>query len=333
MTAPSTAPAAAQAEPLGAVLAPPLGARNSESQYFAEEIRRVVSELYGTQALFDGGLSIRSTIDPELQRAAQVAFRKHLAEYDRRHGWRGPLATIELPDDLSARDEEVEVETGKAPFLWETALRAAGEDIFAKRIASEDLEPWKLSVVLEASSDTATIGFRDGSKGTIALSELEWAREYADADHRGREISKVTDVLNPGDVVYASRIGGDAEEGEAESADVAAYSLEQIPAVNGGMVAMDPHTGRVLAMVGGFSFGMSEYNRATRRGASRDRPSNPSSTLRRSMRGTRRHLSCSTRPSWRRPLAITGGSRATMSLGGSMANRRSGWGSKSHGTR
>ena len=255
--------AAAQAEPLGAVLAPPLGARNSESQYFAEEIRRVVSELYGTQALFDGGLSIRSTIDPELQRAAQVAFRKHLAEYDRRHGWRGPLATIELPDDLSARDEEVEVETGKAPFLWETALRAAGEDIFAKRIASEDLEPWKLSVVLEASSDTATIGFRDGSKGTIALSELEWAREYADADHRGREISKVTDVLNPGDVVYASRIGGDAEEGEAESADVAAYSLEQIPAVNGGMVAMDPHTGRVLAMVGGFSFGMSEYNRAT----------------------------------------------------------------------
>ena len=288
-----------QAQPLGAKLAPPLGARNSESQYFAEEIRRRVSDLYGVEAIYDGGLSIRTTIDPELQRMAQYAFRKHLVEYDRRHGWRGALTNIDLPEDLSARAEEVVKGETSARFLWQNTLRETADQLITDRIANDDLEPWKLAVVLDIRDQKAILGFRDGGKGHIPLSELEWAREYGDEDHRGPKVTSVDQVLSVGDVIYASRIGEDsvpvelepAETASAQETDAAdetetaeaspdegdepaapaeplstedmAYSLEQIPAANGGFIAMDPHTGRVLAMVGGFSFGLSEFNRAT----------------------------------------------------------------------
>lgn len=264
-----------QAKPLGAVLAPPLGARNSEGQYFAEEIRRQVSDLYGVEAIYDGGLSIRTTIDPNMQRMAQAAFRTHLVAYDRRHGYRGAITQVDLPADLEAREAEVVPGEEEARFLWQTALRDTVKELTDDRKASEDLEPWKFALVLTVSDSEASVGFRDGTTGKVPLSGVEWAREYGDADHRGPEIKKVGQVLSPGDVIYVSAIGEDfitaltdkpEEEGDASTpatAKDALYELEQIPAANGGFIAMDPHTGRVLAMVGGFSFGMSEFNRTT----------------------------------------------------------------------
>ncbi|MEM9233777.1 MAG: PBP1A family penicillin-binding protein, partial [Pseudomonadota bacterium] len=265
-----------RAMPLGAVLAPPLGARSSEGQYFAEEIRRQVSDLYGVEAIYDGGLSIRTTIDPELQRMAQVAFRKHLVEYDRRHGWRGAISQIALPEDLDERLEEAEPGEELPRFLWQVSLRETAEQLIEDRQANDDLEPWELAVVLTADSDNATLGFRDGRKGNLPMAGVEWAREYGGPDSRGPEVTAVTEVVSPGDVVYVALEGTDfvpakaevsleTEEGEAPArpADDANYVLQQIPAANGGLIAMDPHSGRVLAMVGGFSFGLSEFNRTT----------------------------------------------------------------------
>ena len=105
--------------PLGAELAPPLGARSADSEYFAEAVRRQVAERFGVEALYDGGLSIRTTLDPKLQDAAQRAFRAGLEAYDRRHGWRGPLTTIALPSDLSATDADDDLE-------WANALGEVG---------------------------------------------------------------------------------------------------------------------------------------------------------------------------------------------------------------
>ena len=238
----------AREKPLGAELAPPLGARTSDTRYFAEEVRRQIADLYGVEALYDGGLSVRTTLDPGMQEAAQRAFRKWLVEYDRRHGWRGALSTLDMPTSIGERTSEEE----GGIFVWQERLIAEEETLITERRGSDDLEPWRLAVVLRVDDDEAQIGMTDGTVGAIPLSEASWAREHGDADHRGPEITSVRQILSRGDVIYVAPIEGEG-----------VFSLQQIPAVNGAFVAMDPHTGRVLAMVGGFSFGMSEFNRAT----------------------------------------------------------------------
>ncbi|WP_408636654.1 penicillin-binding protein 1A [Parvularcula mediterranea] len=240
-----------RAQPLGAELLPPLGARSAALEYFAEEVRRDISGRYGSDALYDGGLSVRTTIDPVMQEKAQRAFREGLTEYDMRHGWRGPLTTLALPDDLTARTE-VEREGEESQFLWTLSLEQAQKALLADRSVARDLTPWRLAVVLETTAAVAEIGFLDGTRGSITLPNLSWAKQFIQMNELGPDVESVTDVLAIGDVILAEPIEGDTS-----------YALRQIPAANGGMLAMDPHTGRILAMVGGFSFGMSEFNRAT----------------------------------------------------------------------
>jgi penicillin-binding protein 1A len=240
-----------RSQPLGAEIAPPLGARSAALEYFAEEVRRDIAERYGTDALYDGGLSVRTTINPDLQDKAQKAFREGLAEYDMRHGYRGPLTSVELPDDLSAITTP-EKEGDEALPLWALTLRDAEGELLSTRTIANDLSPWKLAVVLEAGEQMAEIGFLDGSRAPMPLEGVAWAREFKTINELGPEITAVNEVLSVGDVILANAMQ-----------DSEGYALRQIPEANGGMLAMDPHTGRVLAMVGGFSFGLSEFNRAT----------------------------------------------------------------------
>lgn len=223
----------AQATPLVAKIAPPLGARDWASEYFAEEVRKQIAERYGTDALYDGGLAVRTTIDPQFQKAAGDALRRWLVEYDERHGWRGAISTMAVDEN------------------WKTALVEVEKTLKANKRLSEDLAPWRPALVLETKAKSAKIGFSDGSEGAIAFEQLTWARAYKSVDERGPEVKSVADVVKRGDVIYV-----EATEKEG------AYLLRQPPAINGALVAIDPHTGRVLAMVGGFSFQMSEFNRA-----------------------------------------------------------------------
>jgi len=224
---------AARATPLNAKIAPPLGARDWASEYFAEEVRKQIAERYGSEALYDGGLAVRTTIDPRFQQAAGRALRRWLVEYDQRHGWRGPLSTMTIGDD------------------WKDQLREIEKTLAAAKSISSDLAPWRPAVVLNAGRSEARIGFDDGTEGTIALEAMTWARAYKSVDSLGEEVTAASAVLKKGDIVYVEPL---------EKAG--AFALRQPPAVNGALVAMDPHTGRVLAMVGGFSFQLSEFNRA-----------------------------------------------------------------------
>ncbi|WP_042442411.1 penicillin-binding protein 1A [Azospirillum sp. B510] len=220
------------------------------SEYFAEEIRRELVKLYGEQALYEGGLSVRASMDPVLQATATKALRDGLIAYDRRHGWRGAVGKMENFDN------------------WPKKLAAmpppAGSD------------GWKLAVVLkDDQADGLDIGLADGSRGRIPLSELRWARASKDGDIAGPAIRKPSDVAKLGDLLLVEPVSGpvakDEDEKPAKKGDKAAakdlppgsYGLRQIPQVQGGLVALDPHTGRVLAMVGGFSPAMSVFNRAT----------------------------------------------------------------------
>ncbi|MEE4212563.1 MAG: penicillin-binding protein 1A [Parvularcula sp.] len=239
-------------QPLGAEIAPPLGARSAALEYFAEEVRRDIAERYGTDALYDGGLSVRTTIDPVLQDKAQTAFREGLAEYDMRHGYRGALTEVDLPDDLSAMTTP-EKEGEEAAPLWVLSLKEAEERLLSERAIASDLTPWRLAVVLSVEDTGAELGFLDGNRGALPLEGLTWARAFKSINELGEEITAAGQVVSEGDVVLA-----------VPMADIeGAFALRQIPSVNGALVAMDPHTGRVKAMVGGFSFGLSEFNRAT----------------------------------------------------------------------
>jgi penicillin-binding protein 1A len=272
----------ASAQPLGAVIAPPLGAREWTMEYFAEEVRKQIVDLYGVEALYDGGLAVRTSVDPRLQRAAGDALRRWLTTYDLRHGWRGPLGLIGADDEAdtppdTASDELTDdaddaTEAGDAEEHWTETFATKLKALRRARIVSDDLAPWRPALVLDVETEGATIGFEDGSEGTIPLAQLLWAREYISANEMGEEITSAADVLSPGEIVYvvqASLAVVDAVPVADEDAETSppapapnAYALRQPPGVNGGLIAIDPHTGRVLAMVGGFSFQLSEFNRA-----------------------------------------------------------------------
>jgi penicillin-binding protein 1A len=239
----------ARAAPLVAVIAPPLGARDWASEYFAEEVRKQIADIYGVEALYDGGLAVRTTLDPTLQSVAGFALRRWLVEYDQRHGWRGPVAHIEPGED------------------WAGSLAEAVKPLIENRMLADDLAPWRPALVLAVTKERAKIGFADGEQGDIRLETLAWARAYKEANELGQEVDSTADVLAVGDVIYAEPASGDGSLSAPAAADGSAaassdYLLRQIPAVNGAFVAIDPHTGRVLAMVGGFSFQLSEFNRA-----------------------------------------------------------------------
>jgi penicillin-binding protein 1A len=200
-----------------------------KAPYFAEEVRRTLVARYGEKALYEGGLSVRTSLDPKLQELANKALRNGLIAYDRRHGWRGPVQRIALGGD------------------WRKRLAAV------PAVPGADAEDWKLAYVLRLEPSGAEIGFADDGKGTIPFSEMKWARKELDRDRGvGPAPRRPADVIAAGDVVL---VGGTGKANE--------YALEQIPEVSGAIVAIDPHTGRVLALSGGFSYEISQFDRAT----------------------------------------------------------------------
>ncbi|MFX4221302.1 MAG: penicillin-binding protein 1A [Thalassobaculum sp.] len=223
---------AARREPLTVTVAST--GDETSAEYFAEEVRRDLIERFGETGLYEGGLSVRTTLDPHLQRIAEKALREGLESYDRRHGWRGAIAQIEI-----------------APG-WGNALAGV------KRPAG--LGDWRLGAVVKADAKAATIGFPDGSLATLPYDQMKWARKWLEDQRFGGTPNSVTEVLSIGDVVPVETV---TENADGEPYREATVALRQIPNVGGAIVAMDPHTGRVLAMSGGYSADMSEFNRAT----------------------------------------------------------------------
>ncbi|MGE3829611.1 MAG: penicillin-binding protein 1A, partial [Parvibaculaceae bacterium] len=226
---------AAQGKPLE-VNPRPFGAQLFAAESFAEEARRELVQIYGEDKLMTGGLSVRTTLEPKMQIFARQALARGLVAFDRKRGYRGPIKNIEVAGD------------------WGAAL--------AKMKVAADIAPWRLAVVLDVDDSKARIGFQPETQasgavgsnretGEIPLELMSWARKYIDGKKLGPEIKKATSVVAPGDVIY---VAPDKTEGK--------FHLVQLPDVEGALVAMDPHTGRVLALVGGFAYGNSQFNRA-----------------------------------------------------------------------
>jgi penicillin-binding protein 1A len=200
----------------------------TNSAFFAEEVRRKLAALYGEEGVYESGLAVETTLHPDLQNYAQIALRHGLIAYDRRHGWRGPMKQLENISN------------------WKDDLN--------KIVPPASLGEWKLATVLELDKAQAKIGFKDGTTAHISLEDMKWAHKYISEDRQGGAIKQPSDVLSIGDVVPVSLNIEDKKT---------VYKLEQIPKINGAVVAMDPHTGKVLALVGGYYYGDSQFNRAT----------------------------------------------------------------------
>lgn len=197
-----------------------------DAQFFAEEVRRELNRQYGGDSLYQGGLTVKTSVDPALQKAAEKALRDGLMAYDKRHGYRGRIANLKNMDQ------------------WQEGLEAIA-------LPEGMLDEWDLAVVLEVNAQSAQLGFSGDKKSTLPLEGVRWARKcLQDCYALGPEIIRVSDVVEIGDVLVV------------EQADEA-YALQQIPKVQGALIALDPHTGRVLAMQGGWTFGASKFNRAT----------------------------------------------------------------------
>ena len=229
------------------------GPEYAAATYFVQELRRDLIKSYGEETLEQSGLSIRSTIDTHLQLAAQKALRNGLIAYDRRHGWRGPVATIEPGEGALEALNDVTLPGGYG--TWEAAM------------------------VQKVSRSGAELLLTDGATIKLPAEEVEWAATYTPQGAKaGLQVGQVVlaelkrQVLNaeetqaPGPEEPELDPEGDpidTAEAEPMLVPVGNATLRQVPEVDGALVALDPHTGRILAMQGGYSFFKSSYNRVT----------------------------------------------------------------------
>jgi penicillin-binding protein 1A len=225
------------------------------ADYYAEEVRRELVDRFGEQQVLTSGLAVKTSLDPHIQDLATKALKDGLINFDRRErGWRGPVAHLDTFADWQKH-------------LQKMAPPPGGED-------------WPLAVVIANKPNESEIAFADNTHGQIPLAELKWARRQLDWDKFGPAISKPADVLNPGDIIMVESVKTsddkcvppDPEE-DPHKKPVACethkpyapntYTLRQVPQVQGAIVVLDPNTGRVYALTGGFSAKISQFDRAT----------------------------------------------------------------------
>lgn len=212
-----------------------------DAEYFAEEVRRELLEHYGEDQLYNGGLSVRTTLDPRLQRIAEKALRDGLENFDRRvRAWRGALGRV--PDGQSY---------ASAPE-WRSILAAFDRP--------KGLEHHRLAVVTSIDGKAAYLGLEDGTPGIMPMALMSWARRRLDEETWAPQPKAPADVVVPGEIIAVSL---EAHDDKGQPLPDGSYALRQLPEVQGGIVALDPHTGRVLAMSGGYSYKINQFNRAT----------------------------------------------------------------------
>jgi penicillin-binding protein 1A len=212
--------------------------------YFSDEIRRQLSQDFGEQEFFTGGMTVRATVDPDMQQVAARALRRALEKYDRSRGvWRGTGLKLD-PETLS--DETV----------WRDALA----DLEVPRDVDLDGQ-WYPAVVLEVGAKDARVGIEgvgESDEGHwIPAGDVTWARKQLEGGQLARKARVAGDLVEKGDVVLVRAITRD------DDGAFVRWSLRQVPEVQGGFMAMDVNNGRVIAMQGGFSYQDSVFNRAT----------------------------------------------------------------------
>ncbi len=215
-----------QAKATGVTAALHYSRPEAEANYVGEMVRERIQQLYG-DSWSTAGFNVFTTINSDAQRAANNALRNALFDYERRHGYRGPLAQL---DAATMADPEL-----LADALDEQSDRGG----------------MVAAVVVSVEEKSAIVAIESGSEFELPFEDVEWARERIDVDKRGSEIERVDDVLAVGDVIHVQLID-----------DTKARFIQE-PGIEAAFVALEPKTGQVLALVGGFDYYRSKFNRVT----------------------------------------------------------------------
>ena len=212
--------------------------------YFTDEIRRQLSQNFGEDEFFSGGMTVRATVDPAMQTEAAKALRRALEKFDRGSGvWRG---------------------TGKALPAEALKDEASWREALAKSELARDIDlesVWHPAVVLALTYKGARIGIdgvaEDAEGHWIVSKDVTWARKRLEDGKLGKKAQNPGDLVDVGDLVYVRAMTDD------KTGEFIRWSLRQVPDVQGGFMAMDVNSGRVIALQGGFSYQHSVFNRAT----------------------------------------------------------------------
>jgi penicillin-binding protein 1A len=199
-----------------------------DTPYVGEMVRSEMIAKYGNEA-YTLGLRVFTTISTELQQAATKALTAGLLAYDRRHGFRGPIGHIELsPGDAANMN------------TWDAALAR-----------ERSVNKLRTALVLKVDNRSANVYLGEGQFKTLPWEGLSWAHSFVNENQKGPQPKTAADILRPGDIIYVSV----STEGN--------WRLAQIPQVTGALVSLDPKDGAILALLGGFDFNLSKFNRAT----------------------------------------------------------------------
>ena len=204
--------------------------------YFAERARSWLVERYGEDA-YTSGMRVYTTVDSKLQKAAQHATISNLLNYDQRHGYRGAVATLWQPGQTAMAETDI-------------------VDHLKKQPSYGDLTP---AVVTNVDKKTASVIIKGGESIPLAWDGMKWARKFVTDTRQGAAPKKASDILASGQQVWVQPKTKQAEDGTESTY----WVLSQVPDANTAFVAASPQNGAVLAMVGGFNFAHSKFNRAT----------------------------------------------------------------------
>ncbi|WP_405235503.1 penicillin-binding protein 1A [Lentisalinibacter orientalis] len=227
--------------------------------YLAEMVRREMLERYGPE-IYSGGYRVTTTLDSSLQTAAVYAVRNGLLEYDRRHGYRGPLARLELPvpaggdEGTNGRGDGRDNDNGGnggGDSYSDSGYPALPADVLQTLEDYPEPGGLRVGVVVGLGEDnSAAVALRRDRIVRVPWSGISWAKRYIDDDRVGSPPESVGEVLAVGDVIHVMPTVSDR------------WALAQVPAPQGALVSVDPDDGAVVSLVGGFDYAASKFNRA-----------------------------------------------------------------------
>lgn len=203
-----------------------------KADYFQEAVRRELISVFGEDTFYGGGLFVKTSLDTQLQKICNTSLKQGLLKLDKQHGWRGPIKHITTLNETNSHNI----------VYWINYL----QQLNIPHIP----HGWQLAIVTNLS-DTQTTIISESGLGSIHINTMKWAGTPLEDGIPGPAISHPKEALKVGDIIFVSKL------------QKANYQLQQLPKISGGMVVMDPHTGRVLALNGGFNFKHSQFNRAT----------------------------------------------------------------------
>lgn len=205
--------------------------------YAAEIAHQKMIEKYGTEEAYTGGYKVFTTVSSKLQQAAKAAVVENLLAYDQRHGYRGPI------EQLRPVEQNVQQPEQSITPLTEEEIKTALN-------ATPVYTPLQPAVVVQVNEQSALVELKNGDISTIEWTGMSWAREFFTDDKQGAAPTLASEILSYGDIVYVMPKGD-------------SYHLAQFPSASSALVSLSPDNGAIQAVVGGFSYKQSQFNRVT----------------------------------------------------------------------